>query len=212
MESPFCTTDLTPELRIIETLRWQDGQALRAERHLARAQATCGALGIPFDRAAIMALLMQPRPPGPLRLRLTIDRQGSPKVETAPLGPAPSLWRVALAPQRLDPSDIWLRHKTSRRALYDQARADLPNGIEEWIFANRRDELCEGAITSLFFDLGDGLATPPSACGLLPGVLRAELLESGACHEAPLPLEQLARARLWVGNALRGLIPARLAI
>ncbi|WP_114964343.1 aminotransferase class IV family protein [Alkalilacustris brevis] len=217
MESPFRASDLTGDFRVIETLRWQGGRAIRGDRHLARAQATCHALGIPFDRARIAALLDGPHgtgpdDPGPLRLRLTIDRHGTPQVEAAPLaGPPPALWRVALAPWRLAPDDIWLRHKTSQRALYDQARAALPKGIDEYLFANTEDELCEGAITSVFFDLGEGLMTPPLACGLLPGVLRAEMLDAGTCREGRLPLADLARARLWVGNSLRGLIPARLA-
>jgi 4-amino-4-deoxychorismate lyase len=48
------------------------------------------------------------------------------------------------------------------------------------------------------------MRTPPLSCGLLPGVLRAEL----ACAEEILRAEDLPQVRLWVGNALRGLIPA----
>ena len=42
------------------------------------------------------------------------------------------------------------------------------------------------------------------------GCLRAEMLAAGHCRESVLPLADLARVRLWVGNALRGLSPARL--
>jgi 4-amino-4-deoxychorismate lyase len=73
------------------------------------------------------------------------------------------------------------------------------------IFLNERGEVCEGTITNLFFDRGRGLRTPPLACGLLPGVLRSEL----GCPEEVLPAAELPRVRLWLGNALRGLIPAR---
>ena len=48
------------------------------------------------------------------------------------------------------------------------------------------------------------MRTPPLSCGLLPGVLRAEL----GCPEEVLRAEDLPKTRLWVGNALRGLIPA----
>jgi 4-amino-4-deoxychorismate lyase len=57
----------------------------------------------------------------------------------------------------------------------------------------------------VFFDRGQGMRTPPLSCGVLPGVLRAEL----ACPEEVLMAEDLPGMRLWVGNALRGLIPAR---
>jgi 4-amino-4-deoxychorismate lyase len=39
---------------------------------------------------------------------------------------------------------------------------------------------------------------------VLPGVLRAEL----GCPEDVLMVRDLPRVRLWVGNAVRGLIPA----
>jgi len=52
------------------------------------------------------------------------------------------------------------------------------------------------------------LLTPPVACGLLPGVLRRTLLDSGRAVETVLRLEDLVQGpALYVGNALRGLLP-----
>ena len=57
-----------------------------------------------------------------------------------------------------------------------------------------------------------GLLTPPLSSGALPGILRAELLETGQAREAVLTPPDLQSAkRLHVGNALRGLIPVTLA-
>jgi len=43
------------------------------------------------------------------------------------------------------------------------------------------------------------------SCGLLPGVLRAELLERGVIAEAVLTLADLRRADgLWLINSVRG--------
>ena len=158
-----------------------------------------------MDRA-----LAEVRDPRPLRVRLTIGRAGDVALTTAPLPPRPAGWRLMIAPERLDPDDPRLCHKTTERALYDRTRAALPTGVDEALFLNTRGELCEGTITTLFADLGDGLRTPPLACGCLPGILRAELLACGRAREAVLRPDDLARASLWMGNALRGLIPARL--
>lgn len=206
MESPLCP----PDTRLIETLGWDGTRLLRLDRHLARARASAAALGFRWDEGRVRACLAPVTGATPLRVRLTVALDGSPAVTTVPMMPAASVWRVALAPERLNPADPFLRHKTTQRALYDHHRAALPAGMDEAIFANRHGLLCEGTITTLFFDLGRGLATPPVACGCLPGILRRELLDSGACTEAMLPLADLGRARLWVGNALRGLIPATL--
>ena len=93
--------------------------------------------------------------------------------------------------------------------MYDRARAALPDGIGEMLFCNDRGEMCEGSITTLFFDAGHGLCTPPLSCGLLPGILRAEMLGQG-CREVVLPQAALPDVRIWLGNSLRGMIPARL--
>ena len=115
-----------------------------------------------------------------------------------------------MAEARLASGDPWLRVKTTERRVYDAARDALPAGIDEVLFLNERGEVCDGTITSVFVARGGALVTPPLRCGLLPGVLREEMLAEGLCREAVLRREDLAEG-LMVGNALRGLIPARLA-
>ena len=82
----------------------------------------------------------------------------------------------------------WLRVKTSARGgSTTPARAALPAGIDEAVFLNERGEVCEGTITNVFRrPWAAGCVTPPLGCGLLPGVLRGELLARGACREAVL--------------------------
>ena len=47
--------------------------------------------------------------------------------------------------------------------------------------------------------------TPPVACGLLPGTLRAELLATGQIGEARVTVEELkAAAHFWLVNSVRG--------
>ena len=145
---------------------------------------------------------------GPLRVRVTVGSLGVVAVSHAPLVPVAGPWRVGLAVERLASGDPWLRVKTTERRLYDRVRAGLAAGMDEVVFANQRDEVCEGTISSVFFDAGAGLCTPPLACGLLPGVLRAEMLAAGRCREAVLMVADLGRVRLWLGNSLRGLVPA----
>ena len=204
MESPLRIRPL-PGLRLIETMLWDGGAYPRLPLHLARLARSAATFGFPCDLPALQALL--PRPQGAARIRLTLGEGGA-EVTQAPLPPTAPLWHLALAKVHLDSTDPWLAHKTTRRALYDSTRAALPQGVDEVIFANENNEICEGTITNIFFDRGQGLRTPPLRCGLLPGVLRAEL----ACPEEVLTLSDLPQTRLWVGNALRGLIPARLIL
>ena len=67
----------------------------------------------------------------------------------------------------------------------------------------------EGSYTNVFVERGGKLLTPAASFGLLPGVLRGELLDEGRAEEAELTLDDLADG-FFIGNGLRGLIPARL--
>jgi 4-amino-4-deoxychorismate lyase len=187
-----------PGVRLIETVLWDGRAAPRWPLHKARLRRSAGLLGWNCPDVT------HPMPDHPARLRLTLDAAGQVLWEVAALPAAKPEWRVGLAAARLSSGDPWLRVKSTRREAYDQARATLPDGLDEVIFLNERGEVCDGSITTVFFDRGQGMRTPPLSSGLLPGVLRAEL----ACPEEVLLAEDLPRVRLWVGNALRGLIPA----
>ena len=207
MESAF----RDPELRLIETFGWDGSAYPRLARHLARMRASAEVLGFPCEPELLRTALPVAPDAHPLRLRLTLSRQGEVELSSAPLAQRPPQWHVAIAHVRVSSADPRLAHKTTDRALYDQTRARLPQGIDEMLFLNERDEVGEGTITNVFFDLGNGLSTPPLSSGCLPGCLRAELIETGQAREAVLRVSDLPFATLFVGNSLRGLIAARLA-
>jgi 4-amino-4-deoxychorismate lyase len=188
----------TPGLKLIETILWDGAKAPRWALHLDRLRRSAALLGWASPEVAPQG------PDHPARLRLTLDRQGQVEWQIAALPEAKAEWRLGLAEARLSSGDPWLRIKSTRRAVYDTARAGLPEELDEVLFLNERGEVCDGTITTVFFDRGQGMRTPPLSSGLLPGVLRAEL----ACPEEVLPAEDLPQVRLWVGNALRGLAPA----
>ena len=192
------------DVRLIETLLWDGAGFPRLALHLARLAAGADVLGFACDAGAVRAALEAAAGDAPARVRLTLGAAGDVAVTVAALPAAKAEWRVGLAEARLSSGDPWLRVKSTRRAGYDAARAALPEGLDEVVFQNERGEVCDGTITTLFFDRGAGMRTPPLTCGLLPGVLRAEL----AVPEEVLLAQDLPRVRLWVGNALRGLIPA----
>ena len=203
---------------LIETLRWEPGAGfLRLERHLARIAASARAFAIPFDpQRAREALAGAADADRPLRMRLTLGADGAIAASATPFDPpaADASWRLAVARTRTSSGDPLVRHKTTRRALYEQARAEFAaSEAAEVVLLNERGEVCEGTMTNVFLDTGSGpLLTPALACGLLPGVLRAELIEAGRAAESIVDLAALRSATaIFVGNSLRGLIRAELA-
>lgn len=207
MESPLRRVDFgdITGVRLIETLLWDGVAYPRLPLHLARLAKGASVLGFAHDPNAVTSALAAAVSTEPLRVRLTLAEDGTVEVTTAPLPPSKPEWTLDLAAQRLNSRDPWLTVKSTRRAIYDTARAALPAGLDEMLFLNEQGDVCDGSITTLFFDRGDGLRTPPLSAGLLPGVLRSEI----AAPEESLRPEDLPHVRLWVGNALRGLIPAR---
>ncbi len=203
------------DISLIETLRWEPGIGfVRLERHLARLARSAAALGLAgsegAEQALFAALPPSALPASPLRIRLELFADGRIDVQAVPFTPlaADVVWRLKTAGTRLSSADPLLRHKTSRRAAYAAARAEFPAAdADEVLLLNEDGVLCEGTITSLFLDDGTGiLKTPPLASGLLAGVLREELLESGRAVEQVLRPEDLQGGTLFVGNSLRGLI------
>ena len=203
---------------LIETMRWEPGSGfLRFERHLARLYASAAELGFACDPERIGEVLSRTVSGhgGPLRVRLALQRTGEATAAAQAYEPLPAdkVWRLQLARIRLDSGNILLRHKTSQRQVYTHARSEyLATRADEVLLANERGELCEGTITNLFVDFGDGpLATPRLDCGLLPGILRGQLLDEGRAMEAIYSFDDLKAAKaIFVGNSLRGLIPAKL--
>ena len=152
--------------------------------------------------------------PSPLRVRLTLSPSGEIAITTAPFTPLPetTVWRVAVAATRLDLANKLLRHKTTRREIYETARSEYPPAAaDEVLLLNEKGEPCEGTITSLFLDDGSGvLKTPPISCGLLAGVLRTELICARRARVQLLTLQDLRNGTLFMGNSLRGLIRSEL--
>lgn len=204
------------DFSLIETLRYEpDIGFVRLRLHLARLKRSARRLGFAgAERAQAELQAAVQGATGPLRVRLTLDRNGTVAVTTATFTPLAedTVWRVRFAQTRLSSEDKLVRVKTTRRDIYETARAEYPaTEVDEVLLLNEKGEVCEGTITSIFLDDGSGtLKTPPIACGLLAGVLRTELICQRRARVARLSLDDLAKGELYVGNSLRGLIRAKL--
>lgn len=213
MEKPICGP-VPNGTELIETFGvWPGEGARRWELHLARLEGSAARLGFACPLREIDDTVRAVGGvDGPLRCRLTLKADGEFHLTQAPFAQEDGLWRLKISEDTLRADDPWLSVKSTQRALYDKVRAHLSAPRSEVIFTNERGEICEGTITNLFLeDQAGRRLTPARSSGLLPGVLRAELLSKG-WREAVLRREDLRAAkRLWIGNSLRGLMRAQLA-
>lgn len=194
---------------LVETMAFDPHAGIAMlERHIERMTASARTLGFAFDRHAtrneLQAATFRLREAA--RVRLLLSASGAIAVDVTPLPTPPAgPVEVAVAPLPVSPRDLRLSHKTSDRRFWPAP----PPGCFETIFVGADGEVTEGSFTSIFVGAGAQLLTPPLDRGLLPGVLRGELIARGEAVEMPLTIADLAQG-FYIGNAVRGLIRARL--
>ena len=109
--------------------------------------------------------------------------------------------------------DLLLAHKTTLRHVYDEGwkKAEAV-GAFDTLFFNERGELTEGGRSNVFVKLNGQWMTPPLSAGVLPGVMRARLLEDANWNaiEQTITRADLKNAEaVCVCNALRGVLQAQ---
>ena len=209
-------TGLSNDFELFETMRASRDGAQHLERHLARLAASAAYFGYVCDLAAARAYIAAAcaifEPGQPYRLRLALSQSGAFFVQHAPLGLLVEPVRVLLAPDATSASDVFLRHKTSIRARYDAAWRDAEaHGCFDTLFFNEREELTEGGRSNVFVKLDGRWYTPPLSSGVLPGIMRAVLLDdpAWAAEERVITRAMLQGAdEIMLCSALRGAIKA----
>jgi len=210
-------TDLAEDYGLIETLHWSGGY-VRLALHLERLVVSAAALDFRLDQEQLALQLAEIEASFPVgaerRVRCELRRNGAFQITTAPMPlAAEGALRIAVASQQVDAGDPFLRHKTTRRAVYERAFAEAAaQSCDDALLLNRQGFVTETSRSTVFVERDGILLTPPLEHGLLPGVLRRELIDTGAAREAPLRLDDLRQAARWfVGNSLRGLQLAEIA-
>lgn len=191
--------------QLIETLLW-DGEYKYLPQHLARLISSAEYFHFSYDVPALESGLAAEKYTSPQRVRLVLSPDATFQITATPFVPSSTV-TVCISRFQTDANDLFLRHKTTRRRLYDSelCRA-LEKGYDDIVFLNADGFVTEGAIHNIFI-VKDGLwLTPPVTDGALPGVLRQHLLDSNKCSERRLRLHDLMSAdEVYLGNSVRGL-------
>lgn len=207
-----------PDFTLIETMRLDpDGSYYLLERHLARLMRSSQSLSFlcPLDRCRKeLEALSKSLERGCYRVRMLLGCAGDIELSSTSINPPDESQaiRFVVSKERVSSADLLLAHKTTRRELFDDewARAHHECEADEVLFCNERGELTEGSRSTLFIEREGVLLTPPLACGVLPGTLREQLMEEGRVIERVLSRQDLKNSKVYFGNSVRGLQPARL--
>ena len=197
---------------LLETLRWAPETGyIFLEEHLERLAHAASYFLYPHNEGAVRQALDRyaALQTGVRRVRLRLAANGEALVESAALGELTAPLRLAVASTRLTSDDPFVRHKTTRRAIYDAALAEAKAlGADEAILLNEHGRVADGSFTTLFALKDGALLTPPASEGALDGILKL-VLAGRPIVETPLTFDDLRHAEaLYAGNSVRGLLPA----
>jgi para-aminobenzoate synthetase/4-amino-4-deoxychorismate lyase len=199
-----------PPFSLIETMRCVAGIPLLSH-HIQRLSESADYFGIRYDQVKMLSELESSithcgRVES--RVRMELNEDGQWRISATPMDHTEWHGRLILAADRTRSTDLFLRHKTTNRDIYDGTlTAVRNNGFDEVLFLNESGHITEGAISNLFLRIGDTWITPPLNCGVLPGVQRKQLLkELSNVEEEVLHLSDLKVAEeIFLCNALRGI-------
>jgi len=204
---------MTEEQRfdLIETIAFDPAEGMPLlEFHLARLTASAKTLSFDFNRHSarneLQAATFRLREKS--RVRMLVSRSGNLAIEVRAHRTWPEpIMKLAAVTRSTGAGDWRLRHKTTARKIYRDALA--AGGTYEVLMLDDNGFITEGCFSSIFVERGDVLVTPPLSRGLLPGVLRASLIENGQAVEGDLRRYDLERG-FFIGNAARGMVAAQL--
>jgi para-aminobenzoate synthetase / 4-amino-4-deoxychorismate lyase len=190
-------TAVRPAFALFETLVHIPGEGFRhLQEHLGRLSSSARYFGFACDGDEILTALdgAVSGAVEPVRVRLTLARDGALETEVRPVPPAgDGPVRVALDDEPVDPNDAWLFHKTTNRTRYDRRRSKRPDA-EDVVLVNTRGEVTESTIANLAARIGGAWVTPPRDSGLLGGTYREVLLREGRLAERSITVAELVAA------------------
>jgi para-aminobenzoate synthetase/4-amino-4-deoxychorismate lyase len=196
-----------PPFELLETMRRDPGQPIRRlEEHIARLRDSAAYFGFAFDESSARARLDEAGAGAdrPMRIRLRMTRGGRLDLASTPLVRSVEPVRLALDEVPVDPSDVFLFHKTTMRRRYEDARARHPDA-DDVLLVNPSGDITETTVANVAVRSEGRWWTPPLDAGLLPGTERAALLADGTIVERALSIEQARSAEeISVLNSVRG--------
>ncbi len=195
--------------QLLETVLLTKGEVAYLKRHLNRLRHSAEYFSYPYAEKDIRNRLEEygkSYPNEARRVRLLLSEKGEVTIESVPYQPFEKdvKFPVILASSPIDNGNRFYYHKTTTREIYESFKNTEPNHFDVLLW-NEKGEITEFTIGNIVVEIDGQKYTPPVSCGLLPGVLREDLLTKGEIKERVIPVADLSRATsLWLINSVRG--------
>ena len=198
--------------KIFESLLWHGDSFLLLQRHVDRLLQSACYFDFPVEESALLQYLnglSGTLPAAQTKVRLTLAANGALDHQLQPINTVDKpYFKVKLAPHPVDADSIWLAHKTTIRALYEEARAAYRD-TDDVLLWNQRGFVTESSIANVALKLQRQWITPARKHGLLAGTFRAAQLADNKLTEGDLQIADLERAEdIYLLNSVRQWIKA----
>ena len=190
--------------QLITTGKISQKQLLFEEQHLERLRKASRYFAYPFDPENLRQKIEEECQACDVhqdyRLRISLSKSGEIELSRQILTPlSPSFCKAKLCLQEADLNQSFTYFKTTHRPHLNLDKQEI-------IYHNAAGELLETSIGNLVLKINGKLYTPPIRLGILQGIYRQHLLETGQVKEKITTLEDLNQAEAIYGcNAVRGL-------
>lgn len=218
---------------LFETIRVEKGAPLHWLQHMQRLEDGLKALKIQYDVGGLEDVCLEllaknELQEGLARIAITRGEGGRGYLPDPKSSPTVLLETFPLPEKPQEPVQLWVSsyQKISKKALpvhvkmaqglnSTLARMEAQeHGCFEAILLNEHGHICECSSSNIFWEKDGALYTPDESCGLLPGVMRQQVID-----ESELPvktgeytLEDIKQAdRVFVTNVAWGIIECMVA-
>lgn len=195
-----------PPVPVLETVLIEDGRIRLLHRHLLRLR-QAGATAGQIEAVRVLARTWTRTVTAPTVVRFDITPDAM--VSSAARAPATTDPVRLVTVGGYDPADRAREQKRASRGWANDAEVEAARRDgDEPLLVSTDGRIGETTRASLFLiDHAGRIATPP-ACGILPGVTRSWVVESGAREDQPLHLDDLTAVRAaFITSAGRGVVP-----
>lgn len=207
---------------LFETMAVKKGAARRLASHLARLRAGAKVLGIPVPVSDArlgewIAALIGANSVETGSLRLTLTRGPGVRGIAPPDHPTPTVVITTGGAAPASPVKLMIARGTRRNEHSPLASIKSLNyldnilarqeaaaaGADDAVLLNTAGRVAETAVANIFLLMGGGLVTPPVSDGVLPGIMRGEIIALARAEERAVTTDDLATAgEIFLSNAL----------
>ncbi|TVX93557.1 aminodeoxychorismate synthase component I [Paenibacillus agilis] len=201
---------------LLEIVKLEQGQFIQLELHLKRLEQTADFFDYLFDHDNVISELLSYSftlaHDKSWEITIYINESGVTRLASSLFKELDSIQTGKLALRAVCRKSKHLFHNTTIRLKNEQIQIEDENCFETLLW-NEEDELTEFTSGNLVVKFEGQYYTPPVDCGLLPDIMRAELLATGKISERIFLKDKILELdEIWMVNSLRGWVRIQLLI